>query len=414
MKLALIKASPPSDFKTYKQARGGPPQALFSAAAATPRQVKIEMHDEVLRPCDSTRIQADLAVIFFSTPDANRAYEMAATLRGQGCQVVLGGLHVTMMPDEAANHADAILTGECENIWDALLADAEARTLKPRYTGTPADMAALAPYPTNLITPQDYGWQWSVLVSRGCKHKCSFCLVPAFFGKSRYRPIDQVIAELEAMPADWVELHSDHLCEDRAYALELFRRMEPLGINWVGETTIRIADDPELLEAAAKSGCKYLLIGIETVDKSALKRVGKGFVKPEQLADQLARIHAQGIVVDSAAILGFDENTPEIFEATADHYHDIGVDVTAAAIAIPFPGTLFYKQLEAEGRLLSDNWADYDGSHAVFKPANMTPEQLEQGADEFNARFYSTGRILSRKWRQMRDFGVGMAMQLEA
>ncbi len=275
-------------------------------------------------------------------------------------------------------------------------------------------MASLNPYPTDIIPPEDYGWVWSVLVSRGCAHKCSFCLVPEFFGKNRYRPVDDVVAELAALPTNWTELHSDHLTEDREYALELFRRMEPLGLSWVGETTIRIADDEELLEAAARSGCKYLLIGIESISKAALKRAGKGFVKPDKLKDQLARIHAKGIAVDSAAVLGLDDQSPDIFKETADFFHEIGVDASAPAITIPFPGTRFYKQLEEEGRLLSDDWSDYDGSQAVFQPKNMTPEELERGAEEFSETFYAMGRVVTRKWRQTRQFGLDMAMKLGA
>ncbi len=151
------------------------------------------------------------------------------------------------------------------------------------------------------------------------------------------------------METDWVELHADHLTENREYALE------PLRINWVGETTIRIADDPELLDAAARSGAKYLLLGIETASKEALKRVGKDFVKLEKLKEQLSRLHTHGIIVDTTAIFGLDEHTPEIFNETARFFHDIGVGITAPAIAIPFPGSRFYKQLEQENPLLSNN-----------------------------------------------------------
>ncbi|MCG7521835.1 radical SAM protein [Ruegeria sp. Ofav3-42] len=414
MKLCLIKASAESDFKAYKSVRGGPPQSIFSAAAATPDWVDVQLFDEVLKNCDPRRIHADVAVIFFSTPDANRGYEIARVLGAKGVQVAIGGLHATFLPEEAKDYADAVITGECENIWQEFLADADRGQLKPRYTGTPADLSKLNPYPTHLIKAKDYGWEWSVLVSRGCKHHCSFCLIPGMLGKTRYRPIPDIVAELEAMETDWVELHADHLTEDRDYALELFRAIEPLGINWVGETTIRIADDEELLDAAARSGCKYLLIGIETVDKAALKRAGKGFIKPENLKDQIARIHERGIIVDSAAILGFDEHSPDIFARTADLYHEIGVDSTAAAIAIPFPGSRMFKQLEAEGRLLSDNWSDYDGSHAVFQPKQMTPEQLERGADEFNRKFFSVGRCMSRTMRQIGHFGLSTAMRIQS
>ncbi|MES0871996.1 B12-binding domain-containing radical SAM protein [Pseudovibrio sp. SCP19] len=412
MKICLIKASAPSYFKDYKKARGGPPQSIFSAAAATPRHFQLEMHDETIKMVDPRKVTADLVVLFFATPDANRGYELASAFSEKGSQVVIGGLHATFMPDEASEYADAVMTGECENIWDELLQDAQNRDLKPRYTGTYADMSKLNPYPRHLITAEQYNWEWSVLVSRGCKHNCSFCLIPGMLGKTRYRPIPDIINEISEMETDWVELHADHLTEDRDYALELFKALEPLKIRWAGETTIRIADDPELLEAAARSGAKYLLIGIETPSKAALKRAGKGFVKPENLKSQISNIHAHGIIVDTTAIFGFDEHTPEIFIETAKFYHEIGVDITAPAIAIPFPGSRFYKQLEQEDRLLSDNWGEYDGAHAVYQPKNMSCEELEAGAEEFSQHFYSVSRSASRKLRQIKDFGLATTLQI--
>ncbi|SDR31652.1 radical SAM protein [Pseudovibrio sp. Tun.PSC04-5.I4] len=412
MKICLIKASAPSYFKDYKKARGGPPQSIFSAAAATPRSFQLEMHDETIKMVNPAKITADLVVIFFATPDANRGYELASTFSAKGSQVVIGGLHATFLPEEAAKYADAVMTGECENVWDELLQDAQNRSLKPRYTGTTVDMSTLKPYPRHLITAEQYNWEWSVLVSRGCKHNCSFCLIPAMLGKTRYRPIPDIIAEISEMETDWLELHADHLTEDREYALELFKALEPLKISWAGETTIRIADDPELLEAAAKSGAKYLLIGIETSSKAALKRAGKGFVKPENLKEQISRIHAHGIIVDTTAIFGFDEHTTEIFIETAKFFHDIGVDLTAPAIAIPFPGSRFYNQLVDEGRLLSDNWRDFDGAHAVYQPKNMSCEELEAEAEEFSQHFYSITRTASRKLRQIKDLGLATTLQL--
>ena len=387
MKIALVKVSAPSDFKDYKKKRGGPPQSIFSAAAATPSRHTVEMYDEVIQAVDIDDLAAaGLVVLFFSTPDAIRGYELATRLRERGRQVVLAGLHVTFMPEEAAEYADSVLIGECENVWDELLSDAEKRQLKPLYQGTSADLDSVNPYPTHLISQDKYDGVWSVLVSRGCKHKCSFCLVPGMLGKTRYRPIENIVAEISNLETDWMELHADHLTENREYALELFKALEPLNINWVGETTIKIADDPELLEAAARSGCRYLLVGIETPSRSALKYSGKGFVKADNVKDQIDRLHQHGIMVDSAAILGFDEHDTGIFRESADFFHDVGIDVCVPAIMIPFPGSRVFQQLEKEGRILTRDWSKYDGSHAVFQPKKMSSEELEKGADDFYYR----------------------------
>ncbi|MCT4657326.1 MAG: B12-binding domain-containing radical SAM protein [Cohaesibacter sp.] len=412
LNLCLIKASAPSTFKDYKKKRGGPPQSIFSAAAATPDTVALQMFDETVQDVDPAGIDADLVVLFFSTPDAVRGYEMADHFRKRGIQVVIGGLHATFLKEEAKGHADAVLTGECEAVWPQLLQDAERGQLQPFYHGEAVDMATLNPYPTHLIKPKTYDWVWSVLVSRGCKHNCSFCLVPGMLGKTRYRPVEHIVEEISNMETDWVELHADHLTEDRDYALRLFKALEPLKINWVGETTIRIADDPELLEAAAKSGCRYLLVGIETVSKEALKRSGKGFVKLDKLKDQIKFLHDHGIAVDSAAILGFDEHDTSIFKESAELFHDFGVDISVPAIMIPFPGSRQFAQLEAEGRILTRDWSQYDGAHAVYQPKLMSPQELEAGADEFYWEFNSAGRYLARKARQVAQFGPSMALNL--
>ncbi|MRI35459.1 radical SAM protein [Endozoicomonas sp. OPT23] len=413
MKIALVKVSAPSDFKDYKKKRGGPPQSIFSAAAATPSRYSVEMFDETVQAVNIDQLAtADLIVLFFSTPDAMRGYELASQLRNRGRQVVLAGLHVTFMTQEAAEYADAVITGECENVWDEVLSDAERRQLKPLYQGTSADLDKVAPYPTHLISHAKYDGFWSVLVSRGCKHKCSFCLVPEMLGKTRYRPIENIVAEISRLETDWMELHADHLTENREYALELFKALEPLNINWVGETTIRIADDPELLEAAAKSGCRYLLVGIETPSKSALKYSGKGFVKADNVKAQIDRLHQHGIIVDSAAILGFDEHDTRIFKESADFFNDVGIDVCVPAIMIPFPGSRVFQQMDKEGRILTRDWSKYDGTHAVFEPKLMSSEELEKGSHDFYYRFNSPGKYTKRKFRQIKQFGAFSTMYI--
>ncbi|MGI9283658.1 MAG: B12-binding domain-containing radical SAM protein [Endozoicomonas sp.] len=412
MKVVLIKASAPGDFKDYKKTRGGPPQSIFSAAAATPDHYDLAMFDETIRAVNPKKIQADLVDLFFSTPDAMRGYELAEAFLDRKIQVVIAGLHATFMKEEAIQYADAVLTGECENVWLEMLSDAQSGQLKKQYQGSQADLAEVNPYPTHLIPHSDYDGIWSVLVSRGCRHKCSFCLVPGMLGNTRYRPVQDVVDEISELETDWMELHADNLTDNREYALELFKALEPLNINWVGETTIKIADDPELLDAAARSGLRYLLIGIETPSKAALKYSGKGFVKAEKIKEQIARLHEHGIIVDSAAILGFDEHDTGIFKESAQFFHEVGVDVCVPVIMIPFPGSRVYQQLEEEGRILAHDWSKYDGTHAVYTPKGMSASELEKGAEDFYYRFNAPGRYMARKFRQVSQLGVATAFSV--
>lgn len=423
MNVYLIKASAPGPFKDYKKAMGAPPQNIFAVAAATPAGVGIGMCDETIGMKPKRRPEAEVVALFFHTPDAVHAYALADRYRQDGYRVVLGGLHPSFLPDEAAEHADALIIGEAEGVWAELLQDAEADTLKPRYQrDEPVDLATLAPYPTDIIKPSKYGYLWSVMVSRGCPNRCEFCTVPPFFrGKYRLRPIEHIVAEIKAAPEGcWFELHADELAANRKYTLELFQALEPLGINWFGEATIKLADDEELLSAAARSGCKSLLIGIETPSRLALADSGKGFVDPDTTRDKIRRFHAHGIQITSSMIFGFDGHTPDIFQESVDFCRHIEIDEVEAVILIPFPGTPLFERMEAEGRILTRDWSRYDGSQAVFQPKLMTAEQLEEGATWFwkeiargqgrgrgrgggaGARAASGPRLVSQSWQPRR------------
>lgn len=385
MKVYMIKASAPGPFKEYKKYMGAPPQNIFSLAASTPKGVKIDMCDETAGMKPKTRTDAEIVVLMFHTPDAPHAYRMADDYRKKGKTVVLGGLHPTFEPDEAAEHADALLIGETEDIWTQLLKDYKQGKLQKRYERTePVDMSTLNPYPTDIIKPSVYSGVWSVLVSRGCVHRCEYCVIPPFFkGKYRLRPVKNVVAEIKAAPAKWFELHADNLTADREYAVELFKALIPLNISWVGESTIKMADDEELLTLAAESGCKYLLIGIETPSKAALEKSGKGFVSPKETRDRIRKFHEHGIVITSSMMFGLDGQTKDIFQESLDFCNEIEIDEISSVILSPFAGTPLYKRMKEEGRLLTDDWALYDCSNAVFQPSDMTPVELDEGATWF-------------------------------
>lgn len=407
MKVCVIKASAPGPYKKYKQERGGPPQNIFSIAAATPSHVELEMVDETAGMNVNLNTKADLVAIFMSTPDAIRGYSLADQLKAKRKTVVFGGLHAGFMPDEALNSGDAVMVGEAEGIWEQLLDDYQTGNLKRIYKNEiPIDLSILNPYPTHLIKPSVYDGMWSTLVSRGCEFKCSFCLVNLFFKGQRYRPVPHVVEEIRQSGADWVELHADNLTADREYAKALFKALAPLEINWVGETTVRLAEDEELLNLAVKSGLRYLLLGLETPSKKALAGAGKGFVKADEVKRNIEIFHRHNIIIDTCAIFGFDEHDTNIFRETLDFMMDVEVDICEPVIMIPFPGSRIYKQLDQEGRILTRNWALYDGSRAVFQPKQMSPEKLDNGVSWFWKKLNLSNLWFKRKATQVKNIGL--------
>jgi len=339
MKVYLIKASAGSSFSEYKKMTGGPPQNIFSAAASTSENIDIEIADETVGMKTKFSSDADLIAIFMSTPDALRAYEIADKFRKKCRIVVLGGLHTAFNQKEALLHADAIMIGEIEGIWEQLLEDVQTGNLQKKYKRTiPLDLAELRPYPTDLIPMKHYNYTWSVVVSRGCPFNCAFCLVPKFAGKIRFRPIENIIEEIRNCPAEWIELHSDNLTADREYALELFRALKPLKKKFFAETTILIGKDDELLQLAQDAGIKAMLFGIETMSKEALKDQNKGFVKPEDIKGFVKNIQSHGIMVMSDFLFGFDAHDKNVFKDTIDYIKEIGFNEVYPHLLIPYMG----------------------------------------------------------------------------
>ncbi len=395
MKVLIIKACAESVYKEYKKFLAAPPQSIFSLAASTPKEVDVELVDETIDMKVPFNTHADLVVVFFSTPDALRGYEIADKFRVMNKTVVLAGLHVKFNQKEALQHADAIMIGETEGIWESLLTDYKNGMLSTIYQRkTEVDLATLNKFPIDLIPLEKYGYVWSVLVSRGCVNNCGYCTVNRFFDTMRYRPIDDIINEIATSGAKLVELHSDNLTADRDYVLELFRRLIPLKIKWFAETTVDFADDDELVELAAKSGLSYLLLGLETPSRSALRDMDKGFMELERIKGQIKKLHKFKIIVDSAMLFGFDGHTEEIFKETIQYVKDIDLDITHGVVPIPFPGTKFYEQLEAEGRILTKDWSLYDGRHMVFSHAHLTTNMMAKGIKKFENEAYTLKGLL--------------------
>lgn len=383
----------------FKTALRYAPLTLTTLAALVPPELNAEVtiQDEGVQPLDLDT-DADLVGITAITGTALRAYQIADELRARGKTVVLGGVHPTLLPDEAAQHADAIVTSYAEQSWPQLLHDFARGQLKPRYfTPTGHRLQGVPIARRDLLNKKRYATVNSIEATRGCPHKCDFCAVPAAWsGIYAHRPIEEVIAELrtfEGRIALFIDLSP---VEDVAYAKALYRAMIPLRMRWVGLATTRIAEDAELLDLAAKSGCRGLLIGFESVSQDTLNETRKGFHKAKNYATVVQRLHDHGIGIQGCFVFGFDNDDDSVFARTVEFVDRTKIDLPRYAVMTPFPGTGYYRRMESEGRLLHKNWALYDVEHVVFQPRRMSPERLQEGLEWAWRQSYSWKSIITR------------------
>jgi radical SAM superfamily enzyme YgiQ (UPF0313 family) len=383
----------------FKRSLRYAPLTLTTLAAMAPEELDAEVtiQDEGVQPLNLD-FEADIVGITAITGTAQRAYKVADELRARGHTVVLGGVHPTLMPEEAAQHADVLVTGYAEQTWPQLLRDAAAGRLQARYHApTGRDLTGVPIARRDLLKRKGYATVNSIEATRGCPHQCEFCVVPtAWRGIYAHRPVEEVVAELrtfEQRHAIFIDLSP---VEDVAYAKALYRAMIPLKIRWLGLATTRLAEDLELLQLAAQSGCKGVLIGFESIDQNTLDGTRKHFHAAGRYAEHIRRLHDHGIGVQGCFVFGFDDEDESVFERTVEFVDKTKIDLPRYAVATPFPGTPLYRRLEATGRLLHKNWSLYDVEHVVFEPKRMSPERLQEGLKWSWQQSYSWPSILRR------------------
>ena len=365
-------------------------------AALTPPGVEIHHADEIVEAVDLER-PADMVAITCNTPAANHVYRLADEFRRRGRKVVLGGPHVTVLSEEAAAHADAVVIGEAESVWAGLIDDFRQGSMRRVYRGRPADLRALPHARRDLIRGRAYG-RGVIIATRGCPNGCGYCSIANMYGRGqRRRPVEEVAREVAGIPGRAVIFWDDHLTANRDYALELFEAIAPYRKWWTTQTTINAAFDQDLLRSAAESGCKALFIGLESISQASLNSQGKGFNQVARFERAVSNLHRHGIAIQAGTMFGLDGDDDSIFERTLSYYREIGIDSATVSIAVPMPGTPFFARLEREGRLLTRNWDRYNGKvDAVFRPAQMSAERLEQGVSWFADQFYSLPSIYER------------------
>ncbi len=414
MKIALISPKGPLyRFRKgiFKKSLRYMPLTLPTLAALVPADLNAEIVciDEGIQEVD-LNLAVDIVAMTVITGTAPRCYELAAHFRSRGMVVVLGGPHVTLLPDEAQKHADAVVLGYAENSWPNLLRDFAKGQMESRYKQETDLVLSGYPLPDRSVLPKHRYLTDNVFeATRACIHNCNFCVVPSAWGRRPFqKPIEAVVDDLKrsgARRAIFVDLN---LIADRDYAARFFEALIPLRISWYGLATTLLCKDEPLLELAARSGCRGLLMGFESISSHALRASGKGFNRPDDYASIVQSLHKHGIALQACFVFGLDDDKPDVFSKTADLVVKLGIDLPRFAVLTPFPGTPIFEQLERQGRILHQDWGSYDGQHVVFQPAQMTIEELQKGTEHAWRKSYSLPNI----WQRLRKTAAPLATAL--
>lgn len=378
------------------------PLPAAAIAGLTPPDIELRFHDDRMEhiPFDEP---TDAAVLSVETYTAMRAYQIASEYRRRGVPVVFGGFHPSLLPDEAERFAEAIVIGEAETVWAEVVDDLRHGTLKKRYQSAQAPTLQGIRLDRSIYAAKRYLPLGLVETGRGCRFPCEFCAIQSFFQRShRARPVDEVISELRAL-RDRYKLFffvDDNFAADIAACKELLGAMQGLGIRWVTQMSINAAHDEELLALLARSGCKGVLIGFESLDADTLDAMGKRFNRMRGgYGVALDKLRRHGIRVYGTFVFGYDRDTEASFDQAVDFALEQRLYIAAFNHLTPFPGTPLYERLQREGRLRFDNWwidPGYRYNDLPFRPARLTPGQVTAGCVQARRRFYGLPSILRR------------------
>lgn len=373
--------------------------SLLSLAAETPPDDKVEIIDEQIEDiCWDEKY--DLVGITCMTAAAPRAYEISDKFRSRGIPVVLGGMHPTLCPGEAIEHADAIVVGDAEGVCLKVLGDARRKRLGGVYRNDgQAALQSQKLLPRHLLESEKYATIHAVQATRGCPNRCDFCAVSAFHHAThRQRPVEEVVEEVSKIPGRFFIFVDDNLAADEDYARRLFLALIPLKKKWVTQSTLSIAEDPEFVRLAAEAGCIGLFVGLETFSGKNLNAVDKAFNRVEKYREAIRLFHSHGIGVEAGVVFGFDDDEPGVFEKTIKLLDQLEIDIIQVSIFTPLPGTRRFSAMQE--RIFNHNWSDYDFHHAVFQPRKMSAQALQAGHDWVTRQFYRPRKIIKRLWRQ--------------
>lgn len=378
------------------------PLQLGVLAGLAPEHHDLAIVDDRCEAIDFDRGGVDLVAITVETFTARRAYEIADGFRKRGIPVVLGGFHPTLLPDEAMQHADAVVLGDAESAWMELLSDAEHGRLKPSYA-TCSTKPQLDTLPRrDLFQGKGYLPLSLMQFGRGCRHGCNFCAISSYFKRMHtFRPVHDIVREITTQNLRTVFFVDDNITVNPAAAKALFKALIPLRIQWVSQASIEIVHDRELMELMVASGCLGNVIGFESIDPATIRAMNKS---PNQTRDgyetEVGILKEYGLQVWAAFTLGHDGDTPESLYRLYDFALKHRFTFAAYNILMPYPGTPFYAQLQRENRLLYDGawWThpDYRFNHAAFKPTHMSAGELTEIAFDIRKKWNSPATLVRR------------------
>ncbi|HMK52645.1 MAG TPA: radical SAM protein [Thermodesulfobacteriota bacterium] len=360
-----------------------PMLGLTLLASLFPKNYEVKIINEAIEEVDFSA-EVDLVGITGLTCVIKRAYTIADRFRERRVKVILGGVHPSLLPDEAKEHADSVFIGEAEGMLERVLRDFEAGELKPFYQSREWPDLKGMPIPRrDLLGGQYKSFFKAIETTRGCPNRCEFCSVPTINGKCyRTRPledVDQELSQVVKRKGEYLFLVDDNVTAREDYALGLFEIFKRHQVKWMGFATVQMAKDEDLLRKARESGCISLFIGFESLLQENLDGVSKRFVHTKELSNLIKTIRDHQIGIHGSFIFGFDGDDPSIFKKTVQFVQENNIELPTFTILTPFPGTPLRKRLEEEGRIFDNDWSHYDMSHVVFKPKKMTSQELQQG-----------------------------------
>jgi radical SAM superfamily enzyme YgiQ (UPF0313 family) len=414
-RLLLINPSNTQKVLGNIRATAFPPLNLPYLAAVTPGHYQIEVLDENIEPFEFRK--ADIVGITAYTASVFRAYQIATIYRKKGIPTVMGGIHVSMMPEEATNYCDSVVIGEAESIWPKVLEDFEAGKLQKQYQGTWANLENL-PFPRRDILRNPY-YQWgSIQTSRGCPMNCTFCSVTAFNGRRfRRRPLDAVIEELEQIPQKKIMITDDNIIghgkSDLEWTRSFFLRILEKGIKKVffAQSSILFGEDPEFVRLASRAGLKIVFVGMESVNPNTLKSFGKTInlnkLNQNKYKEFIKRIRKAGIALLGAFVLGSDEDDHSVFHSTLTFIKSSHIDVLQTTKPTPLPGTQLWEAMQKGNRILNQDfpeaWKDYRFSTLLFNPNKMSIEEVYMGFTYLRKIYYGFWETIKRTFYTLID-----------
>lgn len=375
------------------------PLSIAQLAGLTPDSIEMQFFDDRLEQIKYDE-PTDLVAISVETYTARRAYQISTIYRKKGIKVILGGFHPTLIPEEAIEYADSVLIGEAEGLWNKVLQDAEDNKLKKFYkSDVRFSLDGLRPN-RDIFNGKKYLPLSLVESARGCSFMCNFCSVSSFYKQAyKCRPISEVVKEIKDLKRENIFLIDDNIGVNRTRTKELFEALTSCNVRWIGQISINLLKDDELVSLMAKSGCICVLIGFESLDSHNLEQMNKSWNNKSAYEEVVQKLRDKGIVMYATFLFGYDYDNLDSFNRVLEFTLKHKFFLVAFNHLIPFPGTALYEKLYNEGRILHDRWwldSDYRFGDIPFQPKNFSPQELSELCLNFRKKFYSFPSILRR------------------